>query len=75
MVHGGKPLEDGGADGTEDEQGWEAGVAHHGAPQQAPSVVVPLEAPRQDAHEPVGQRDASVLIPPAVHHQGHVETC
>lgn len=74
MVHGGEPLEHGRADRAEDEQGWQAGVAHHGASEQAASLVAPLEAPRQDAHEPVGQRDAGVLAPPAVHHQGHVET-
>lgn len=74
MVHGGEALEDGRADGAQDEQRRQAGVAHHGAPEQAASLVAPLEAPRQDAHEPVGQRDAGVLAPPPVHHQGHVET-
>lgn len=75
MVHGGEPFEDGRADGSQDEQGGQAGVAHHGASQQAPSLVAALEAPWQDAHEAVRQRDAGVLVPPAVHHQGHVETC
>lgn len=74
MVHGGEPLEHSRADRAEDEQGRQAGVAHHGASEQAASLVAPLEAPWQDAHEPVGQRDAGVLAPPPVHHQGHVET-
>lgn len=73
MVYGGETFEDSRADGAQDEQGREAGVAHHGAPQKAASLVAPLEAPRQDTHEPVRERDAGVLVPPPVHHQGHVE--
>lgn len=75
MVHGGEALEYGRADGAEDEQGRQTGVTHHGPSQQAAALVGPLEAPRQDAHEPVGERDAGVLAPPPVHHQGHIETC
>lgn len=74
VVNGGEALEHGRADGAEDEQGRQAGVAHHGSSQQAAALVAALEAPRQDAHEPIGQRDAGVLAPPAIHHQGHVET-
>lgn len=75
MVHGGEALEHGRADGAQDEQGRQAGVAHHGASEQAAALVAALQASRQHAHELVGQRDAGVLAPPAVHHQGHVETC
>lgn len=74
MVHGGETFENSSADRAEDEQGWQAGVAHHGASQQAASLIAPLEAPRKDTHEPVRERDAGVLVPPPVHHQGHVET-
>lgn len=74
MVHGGESLEDSRADRTEDEQGRQAGVAHHGASQQAASLIAPLEAPRQHTHEPVWERNAGVLAPPPVHHQGHIET-
>ncbi len=75
VVHGGETFEHGRADRAEDEQGRQTGVAHHGSSQQAASLVAPLEAPRQDAHEPVRERDAGVLAPPPVHHQGHIETC
>lgn len=74
VVHGGETFEHGRADGAEDEQGRQTGVTHHGSSQQAASLVAPLEAPRQDAHEPVRERDAGVLAPPPVHHQGHIET-
>lgn len=74
MVHGWETFEHGRADGAQDEQGWQTGVAHHGPSQQAASLVAPLQAPGQDAHEPVRERDAGVLAPPPVHHQGHVET-
>lgn len=75
VVHGGETFENGRADRAEDEQRRQTGVAHHGSSQQAASLVAPLEAPRQDAHEPVRERDAGVLAPPPVHHQGHIETC
>lgn len=45
VVHGGEALENGRADGAEDEQGRQAGVAHHGSSQQAAALVAPLEAP------------------------------
>lgn len=44
VVHGGEALENGGADRAEDEQRGQAGVAHQGASEQAPSLVVPLQA-------------------------------
>lgn len=75
VVHGGETFEYGRADRAEDQQGRQTGVAHHGSSQQAASLVTPLEAPWQDAHEPVRERDAGVLAPPPVHHQGHIETC
>lgn len=75
MVDGGETFEHSCADRAQDEQGRQTGVTHHGSSQQAASLVAPLEAPRQNAHERVGERDAGVLTPPAVHHQGHIETC
>lgn len=75
MVHGGKALEDGSADGAQDEQSRQTGVAHECAPQQSSTLVLALYAAREHAHHPVRQRDRRVLTPPAVQYHGHVETC
>lgn len=74
MVHSGETFENSSADRAEDEQGRQAGVAHHGASKETASLIAPLEAPRKDAHEPVRKGYAGVLVPPPVHHQGHIET-
>ncbi len=68
MIHGGESLEDGRADGAQDQERGQTGVTHQRAAQQ-PAVLVPaLNAPRERAHDPVRQRERGVLIPPAVHY-------
>lgn len=67
MIHGGESLEHGSADGAQDQERGQTGVAHQRASQK-PAVLVPaLHAPGERAHDPVRQRDGGVLTPPAIH--------
>lgn len=74
VLHAGEALVDGGADGAQDQHADQVAVAHQGAPQEPPILVLPIHVAGHQVHDPVWPWDALVLGPPAGHHQGHIET-
>jgi len=75
VVHGGEALEHPGADGAQDEDCRQVGVADEGAPQDPAPLVLAVDVAGDDTHELVGQGDAGVLGPPPVDDQGDIKTC
>lgn len=74
VLHAGEALVDSGADGAQDQHAAQVAVAHQGAAQQPPVLILPVHIAGDQVHDAVRPWDALVLCPPAGHHQGHVET-
>lgn len=74
VLHAGEALVDSRADGAQDEHAAQVAVAHEGASQEPPVLVLPIHVAGDQVHDAVWPWDALVLSPPAGHHQSHVET-
>lgn len=73
VLQRGEALLDARADHAEHHRQAQAHVPHYRPPHHAPALVLAVDVGADEDGDGVGPGDAHVLVPPALHHDAHVE--